>query len=93
MTSNTSAPATGDDFDADVAELLAKVKKGPSCSVAIMLDTHPDVERSVKIRAWIADDGIPATKLFEFIAKHGGPRPATYSGICRHRKSRCECPA
>lgn len=96
----TSTPATGDDFDAD-AEALADggVKKGPTCTVTAMFDAHPDPAKVERIRGFIDDHTIIGTRLAEFVAKHGGPRPAKYNALMRHRKRAgagvdgCGCPA
>lgn len=101
----TTLPDGGDNFDTDAALLVSgKVKKGPDCTVALMLETHPDPTRAERIRGFIDDRTIPATKIAEFCAKqgadgvlYGGTRPAKSDAIRRHRKrgtgTGCGCPA
>lgn len=93
MTERTSTPETVDDWEADEHLLLTGgTKKGPTCTVALMLGSHPDPVKVARLRELIDDKGIVGTRLAEFVAKHGGPRPAKYQPLMRHRNRLCGCP-
>lgn len=94
MTEQTSTPGTSGDWDGDLDELVSgKVKKGPICTVALMLDMHPDKAKAARLAELIDDKSIVGTHLTPFVTKHGGPHPAKYSALMRHRKRACECSA
>lgn len=93
-------PATPNDdaeFFAAVENLNSEpLRKGPPCSVGTMLDALP-ADRAAAIRSLIDNPELYGSKVAEFLAKHGGARPAKASAILRHRKRHagggCGCEA
>lgn len=64
----------------------ATYRKGPSCTVGIVLATSPE---SDSIRAAIADEAIPGTVISRALGQTGAKVKA--EAVQRHRRGACGC--
>lgn len=72
----------------DQIEAESTIKKGPLCSVALLLTDLDDVDAATLVEA-LADPKVPATAIDRALLKEGHRMGA--HNLQRHRRGDCSC--
>jgi hypothetical protein len=73
-------------FTEALEKAKAEYSKGPACTVALILKSHPDAN---EIKASIEERGIPGTVIARALEATGSKVKA--EAIQRHRRGACGC--